>query len=273
MAPRVSVVIPSFRAERFIAATIESVLTQTMGDFELLIQDDASDDATVRTARRVVGDDPRVQIAVNATNLGPPGNWNAVVAKARAPYLKLLCSDDLITPDCLARQAEVLDANPSVGLVAARRHVIDAGGRVLFHGRGLQGLSGVMNGRAAIRAMVRCGTTPFGEPSILLLRRAALVEAGPFTDRYGTLVDCEMYSRLLRRWDCASIDDTLGAFRMSPASWSDRSHSVQGANARRLFRDLAADPELGISTVLLAQGMGRTYLNQAARRVAFSLRR
>jgi glycosyltransferase involved in cell wall biosynthesis len=274
--PRVSVVIPSWSAEAFIAETVASVLAQSLSDWELVIVDDSSPDATVAVARAAAGDDPRVRIEANPDNLGPAGNWNRAVSMARAPYVKLLCSDDVLLPDCLARQAAVLDAHPEAGLVAARRDVIDARGRVRFASRGLQGLSAVMDGPSAIRAMVACATTPFGEPSVVLFRRAALqsIDAsgnGPFDERFGSLIDVDAYARILRNWGCVAIDATLARFRMSSGSWSDRSHAVQGANARRLFRELAADPSLGISRGLLARCIARTYVNQWGRRAAFAL--
>ena len=129
--------------------------------------------------------------------------------------------------------------------------------------------------------MMACATTPFGEPSVVLFRRAALESIaaggsgsavlGPFEERYGSLIDVDAYARILRNWGCVSIDATLAQFRMSTGSWSDRSHAVQGANARRLFRELAADESLGVSRSLLARCIARTYVNQWGRRAAFAL--
>jgi glycosyltransferase involved in cell wall biosynthesis len=269
--PVVSVCIPSYAAQGFIAATIASVRAQTFTDFEVIVVDDCSTDQTVAVARAAAEDDPRFTIAVNDHNLGPAENWNSVVARARGHYVKLLCSDDLLTPDCLARQVAALDAHPSAAMACARRNVLDPQGRVLFADRGWQGLElGRMDGHAAIRAMVGVATTPFGEPSVVLLRRRAMDEVGTFSGRYGTLIDCEYYARLLRTWDVVSVDATLGAFLARPASWSARSHRQQGGQCRALFRELAAEPDLGISRWLLGQSMARTTVNSAARRVAFT---
>jgi glycosyltransferase involved in cell wall biosynthesis len=270
---RVSVVIPSWQAERYIAQTIASVRAQSLTAWELVVVDDASSDGTVEAARRAAGDDDRIRIEVNQSNLGPAANWNLAVSMTTAPFVKLLCSDDVLLPRCLERQVDALDAHPSAGMAAARRDVIDGAGRIRFAGRGLQGLQPFMDGRSAVRAAVRVATTPFGEPSVVLLRRRAVDEAGPFTERYGTLIDLDFYTRLLRRWDCAAVDETLVQFRMSAASWSDRSHQDQGRNARRLLRDLADDPEFGISSKLLAMGLTRTFVNRWARQAAFAVHR
>jgi glycosyltransferase involved in cell wall biosynthesis len=169
--PLVSVCVPAYKAERFIAATIESVLAQTTEDWELVVVDDASPDGTYDVAARYAGDG-RVRVARNATNLGPVGNWNHVVAQARGRYVKLLCSDDLLYPR-LARQASALDAHPEAGMAASRRHHRRRRpGRLRRPGPGR--LAGAVPGRAALERMVavvprrsgavgRCsGPTPSG---------------------------------------------------------------------------------------------------------------
>jgi len=264
----VSVCIPAYRAERFIAATIESVLAQTTDDWELVVADDASPDGTFEVAARYAGD-PRIRVERNPANLGPVGNWNHVVAQARGTYVKLLCSDDLLYPTCLARQAEALAAHPRAGMAASRRDIIDADGRVVLGGRGLAGLRGVVPGRRALERMVAIGTTPFGEPSVVLFRADALRAAGPFRDDYATLVDVDRYAEVLRRWDCEAVDDTLAAFRVSLGSWSDRSHRVQGRNLRRLLDDLAADPALALPRSALWRGRLWSYVRAPARGLVF----
>jgi glycosyltransferase involved in cell wall biosynthesis len=272
--PRVSVCIPAYRAEHFIAATIASVRAQTFTDFEVIVLDDFSPDRTLKVAHDAADGDPRFTVEMNAHNLGPAGNWNAVVERARGDYVKLLCSDDLLAEDCLERQVAALDAHPSAVMTCARRNILDARGAVLFADRGLQGLEiGLMDGRAAVRAMVRIATTPFGEPSVVLLRRSTMAQVGPFTDRFGTLIDCDYYGRVLRHGDVVSIDATLAAFLARPASWSDRSHNNQAAQCRRLLRELAADASLQIGRPLLWQGLARTTVNALARRVAFAAAR
>ncbi|MEL6981136.1 MAG: glycosyltransferase family A protein, partial [Actinomycetota bacterium] len=115
--PRVSVCVPAYRAERFLAATIESVLDQTYADWELIVLDNASPDRTGEIARSY--DDPRIRVLSNRDTLPLADNWNAVAAQATAPYLKLLCADDLIGPDCLASEVAVLDREPDVVMVAS----------------------------------------------------------------------------------------------------------------------------------------------------------
>lgn len=270
MTPRLSVCIPAFNAERYVGATVASVLEQDVSDVEIIVVDDRSTDGTASVVGAIT--DPRLRVEVNETNLGPAANWQRAVDLARAPYVKLLCSDDVLYPGCLRRQADVLDADADgrIGMVAARRDVIDPAGRVIVRGRGLAGMRGRVDGRQAVRRAVQVATTPFGEPSFVLFRADALRDAGPFRSTFGTLIDVDLYARVLRRWDAYLLDEVVGAFRLRTDSWSNRSHREQARNARRLFADLAADPSFGITRLDRARATVLTTVNSAARRVVFA---
>jgi hypothetical protein len=101
-APLVSVLVTSYNRERFIAASIESVLAQAYGDFELLVTDNCSTDATVEIARGYERRDPRVRVVVNERNLGQFGNRNRAASLACGTLLKYHDSDDVMYPHCLA---------------------------------------------------------------------------------------------------------------------------------------------------------------------------
>ena len=267
----VSVCVPAFSAERFVGETVRSVLAQTFGDFELLVADNQSPDRTAAAARAAAGGDPRVHVVINDTNVGLVENFNAVVAAARGRYVKILCADDTLMPSCLEKQVRALECNPGAVMACSRRHIVDTHGRVLLANRGLQGLQpGFVDGPAAVRAMVRVATTPFGEPSAILFRRDALTAAGPFSDRFASLLDCELYARLLRCGGVAVVAETLATFRVHPHSYSGRSYHGQANDCRRLLRELAADPAFDISRLRLWQGLTRTKLNALGRRAVFA---
>ena len=92
--PEVSVCVPVYRGEAFLAETIHSVLSQTFEDFELVLLDNASTDETPHIARSF--GDPRLRIVTNATTLSQPDNWRRAVELCRAPLVKLVCADDLL---------------------------------------------------------------------------------------------------------------------------------------------------------------------------------
>ncbi len=98
-APFFSVCIPTYNSSQFIAYAIESVLEQTCGDFELLIQDDMSSDNTADIIKQFA--DPRIRYSRNDENLGIFGNLNVLCEKARGKYIKVLCADDMLARHCL----------------------------------------------------------------------------------------------------------------------------------------------------------------------------
>jgi glycosyltransferase involved in cell wall biosynthesis len=105
----------SFNRERFIAEAIESVLGQTFPDFELLITDNQSSDATLEIARSYAAKDSRIRVFLNESNLGQFGNRNRAASLARGDFLKYHDSDDVMYPHCLATMLGPLVAEPSAG--------------------------------------------------------------------------------------------------------------------------------------------------------------
>ena len=110
--PLVSVLMTAYNRERYIAAALDSVLAQSFGDFELLVVDDCSKDATAEIARAYEGRDSRVRVVVNERNLGQFGNRNVAVELARGTLLKYHDSDDLMYPHCLAAMVPSMLAYP-----------------------------------------------------------------------------------------------------------------------------------------------------------------
>lgn len=118
--PAVSVLMTAYNRAPFIAAAIESVLCQTFTDFELLIVDDNSSDATVDIARMYERLDSRVRLSVNERNLGDYANRNHAATLARAPLFKYHDSDDLMYPHCLAVMLSMMQSEPRASFGLSR---------------------------------------------------------------------------------------------------------------------------------------------------------
>jgi glycosyltransferase involved in cell wall biosynthesis len=110
--PIVSVLMTAYNREQFIAAAIESVLSQTFHDFELIIVDDQSTDRTVEIAREYAARDARITVVVNDTRLGDYPNRNRAARLARGEYLKYHDSDDVMYAHCLSVMHGMLDGYP-----------------------------------------------------------------------------------------------------------------------------------------------------------------
>jgi len=122
-APTVSVVVPAYNAAATLRETLESVLAQTFTDFELLVVDDGSTDATAQIALSF--EDPRVRLLPLAHG-GVSRARNLAVDEARGKLIAFLDADDLWLPRKLALQVALLDARPEVGLCVTRATRIDA---------------------------------------------------------------------------------------------------------------------------------------------------
>ncbi|KAA0024615.1 glycosyltransferase family 2 protein [Antrihabitans cavernicola] len=244
MSPRVSVVVPAYNNADYIAETIESILAQTYDDFEVIIGDHTSDDATLDVVQRYA-DDPRITVITTEAGGGAKRNWDRVSRAASGELLKLVCGDDIIYPTALAEQVAAFDEHPSAVLVASQRKLVDAKGGTVIKARGLGGLSGLVSGRVAARSAVIAGANIFGEPACVMMKRSDLAAVGWWDDTHPYLIDEATYVDVALRGDFVAIPKALAAFRINAGQWSVRlatQQAVQAAAFHKKLRD--ADPTL-----------------------------
>jgi glycosyltransferase involved in cell wall biosynthesis len=123
--PRVSVVMPVYNGERFVARAVRSVLVSTFADLELLVLDDGSEDASPRLATEAAAGDPRFRV-VTLPHGGIASARNSGLREARSALIANADADDVMLPDRIARQVAYLDAHPECVAVSARSVVVDA---------------------------------------------------------------------------------------------------------------------------------------------------
>lgn len=111
---KVSVIMPVYNVEKYIAESIESVLNQTHTNLELVIVDDCTPDGSMDIARKY--DDPRIVLCKNPVNLGLAQARNTGIRASTGDYIAMLDSDDISTPDRLKIQIEYLEAHPDIGI-------------------------------------------------------------------------------------------------------------------------------------------------------------
>jgi glycosyltransferase involved in cell wall biosynthesis len=128
LAPAVTIGMPVYNGAKYIEQALDSILAQTYTDFELLISDNASTDATEAICRRYAEADSRVRYSRNAKNLGAAANYNRVIHLARGRYFRHAAHDDLLAPTNIERCVDVLDRYPDVVLAYPRMVMIDAAG-------------------------------------------------------------------------------------------------------------------------------------------------
>ena len=123
--PRVSIGLPVFNGENYLAQTLDSLLAQTYSDFELIISDNASTDSTEEICRAYMLKDERIRYARNQQNVGGAGNYNRVFELATGEYFKWAGHDDLCDPKYLEMCVEVLDQEPAVVACYGKTTFID----------------------------------------------------------------------------------------------------------------------------------------------------
>jgi glycosyltransferase involved in cell wall biosynthesis len=128
MAPRVSIGLPVYNGERYLAEALHSILSQTYADFELIISDNASTDGTEEICREYASRDGRIRYYRSDINKGAAWNYNRVFELSRGEYFKWASHDDSCAPNLLERCVASLDAAPEVVVSFPRTTVIDAEG-------------------------------------------------------------------------------------------------------------------------------------------------
>lgn len=221
--PTVSVCMPAYNAADRISVAIESVFRQTREDWELVIVDDASTDATAQ----VVGSqgDDRVRLYVNDSNLGQARASNRALHLARCELIKFLHHDDRLEPDCLARLAEPFELSPRVGFAFSRRRIEleapdDPASRQWKAAHAephlkFGGLEEVNHGPALFERYLASGVESnwIGEPSCAMVRREYLRVCGTFNLRVQGLNDVDLWLRLMSRYDVGFVDAVLCTYR------------------------------------------------------------
>lgn len=269
MIPTVSVVVPSFQQEQYIDATVHSVLDQDI-DVQLIVADHSSTDGTWERLQ-AYADDPRVTLLRTPPGGGAPANWHAATAPADGRYLKLLPGDDTLLPGTLRRQVALLDAHPGAVLTAGRRDIIDARGASVMRGRGLAGIARPMSGSEAIRAAVRSGTNPFGEPGAVLFRRGAFAAAGGWDDSHSYAIDEATYLRVLETGDFVPDLATASTFRLSGGQWSVALARAQAEQMAQLHAEVQARLPEVISAADVRRGNRRARLLAQQRRLLYTV--
>jgi len=128
--PRVSIGMPVYNREKYVAASIEAHLNQTYGDFELILTDNCSTDRSEEICRDYVARDPRIRYYRNPRNLGAAGNYRRCFELATGEFFRWTPSDDLVSLNLLERAVNILDNDPSVFVAYPRTKLIDAEGKI-----------------------------------------------------------------------------------------------------------------------------------------------
>lgn len=232
MSLRTSVVIPAYNAERDIAAAIDSALAQRGAAVEVCVLDDGSTDSTPNHVARY-GD--RVRYA-RQPNRGLAAARNAGGRLATGDAILFLDADDALAPDCIARHADVLAAQPRVGLTYSRWLYVDEGARTLSEAQ--------IEPPTDVQAQI-LRRTLFFFPSAVMIRRSWLDRAGWFDESLCWSEDADLWLRLARAGcEFAFIDAALTRYRIRTDSMTAQVKPEHVHGWRSVLDKTFADPAL-----------------------------
>ena len=215
--PLVSVVLPVHNGEAFLHQAIASVLSQSFADFECIVIDDGSEDATSTIAKSI--NDLRLRLVRHECRKGFDQALNTGIALARAGLLARIDADDVMEPDRLRTQVEYLEKCPDIAVVGSSLTEIDSNGTVIRICR-----FPLTPASAALRLLL--GRMPVPHPG-LLMRRAALNEVGAYRS-FNNSHDFDLCLRLSAN-GCrfSNLDVPLTRYRRHPSQISRLSADVR----------------------------------------------
>lgn len=236
--PEISVCMVCYNHAAFVGTAMASVLRQTFADFEFLILDNGSTDASLAVMQGF--DDARISMEALPKNIHSTCAANHLLSRARGRYVAMICSDDAWLPDKLARQAAWLDAHERCAVVFSRVEVMNDRGRPCRLPTVYDCRFNIQPNRAAhdwLRLLYR-----FDNPfccSSAMLRRSVWRQCGPFDERSRNIQDMIFWMRILFRHPVHILDSRLTRMRlharMDNVSAASAANMVLVANEARLF--------------------------------------
>lgn len=221
MPPAVSVILPTYNRAQLVQEATESVLSQTFGDFELIVVDDGSTDDT---ATVLSGLDNRLRYVAIAHG-GASAARNAGLARARGPLIAFLDSDDLWQPHFLQQAIDSLAGADSAGFAYTDYCIAGAQGQISAP---CLKAAEKINGRL-FPAILEEDFICMGS---LLFRRECLEQAGPFDPRVTPAEDWDMWLRITPFYDACYVDRPLLTIRFHGGNMSQQPGVIHRANLR-----------------------------------------
>ena len=187
MAPSVSIVIPCYKGSRYLSESIESCLSQSFRDIEVIVVDDASPENDAEIAEAIAARDSRVRVIRRERNGGVSRAYNTGYEAARGEFHSRLSQDDLFRKDAIEIMLNQLRTNPDVGLVYCDMQKMDEQGRFL---------SLWPQGPDPEKALF-----PIQDVGLCVMwRRSVWEKVGPFRPRYDFAEDYDFYLRVSRQY-------------------------------------------------------------------------
>lgn len=234
--PVVSVVMPVYNCEAYIHDAVESVLSQTFSDFELLIIDDCSTDRTLEVISQF--NDPRIYVFHKSVNSGITDSLNLGIEKARGRYIARMDGDDVCEPHRFQVQVDYMEAHPEVGLTGSWYRIIGTNEPVPAPQK---------HSDIKLAMLEYC---PIAHPTVFLRKQVLETFSLRYDKSYEMAEDYELWSRLLLHSEVYIIPEFLLRYRrhvnQSSARSADLQQALSGKIRCTMLRQLVANFNLDL---------------------------
>lgn len=214
----VSVLMSVFNGERYLYASVASILEQTFRDFEFIIINDGSTDSTTKILADYV--DPRIIVINNDANIGLTKSLNKGLKIAQGEYIARMDADDISCSERLEKQIRFLESNAEIGLLGTSWTAIDEGGLELSYSKAYSGYNSVH----------------FMCHGSVMIRKTCLNKVGGYREVFKYAQDYDLWLRLREVCEVANLGELLYKLRIS-----EQSITSMRKTAQDLFASLALD--------------------------------
>lgn len=211
--PLVSVVLPVYNCEKYLGEAIESILKQTLKDFEFIIINDASTDSTSEIIKKYAKKDNRIVVINNEKNMYIAGALNKGIKQAQTDYIARMDADDISFPWRLQMQYDLISSNSRVAVVGSDIQIVDENGEVLTY------RSYKTTPVSLKRTMMRY--SPFAHP-VVMFRKSYAAEFGFYDPSKSPSEDVDLWFKLGSKYDFVSVPYPLLKYRLFMKSSSNK---------------------------------------------------
>ena len=209
---------PVYNGEKYLSLAIKSILNQTFTDFEFLICDDCSSDASNQIIQEFAAFDRRIKLIKNEKNSGVAVSLNKLLAAAESPLIARMDADDIAAPERLFKQYKFMQEHPDVAISGSQIKIIDESGQET--GRRIY-----ITDSDKIKNIILC-RNPLAHPAVIMRRQAIEALAG-YNDVCGA-EDYDLYLRATEKgFKLANSPDALLSYRISPGQIKQKNMKKQ----------------------------------------------
>ena len=227
--PLITVLMPCYNCEKFIADSIKSILNQTYKNFIFLIINDGSTDRSLEIIKKFQQLDPRIKVLNNEKNLGLVDVRNLGIKRINTKYIAFLDSDDVSYPTRLEKQLSFLEANPDYGMIGTFVEQIDETGQ--------KNKTKWKNSASAKEIPIILFFHNCFTQSSIMVRKSALADP-TYRPGYAPTEDYDLWIRISKKWKVYNIHEILTKYRIHNANISTTKRAQQIAGIKQIHRDL-----------------------------------